>query len=418
MGACACKQSPGGDSSAPLNLDPTLLMIGAGSSGKSTFLKQVHASYKDSTFLSKSKRKRYVAAIHSNIFDTLRSLFLETKLTAPTKKAFYDLHKAVGSNIYRDIVLNSHQREVLEVMWEETKSTYYARKSRCNMMDNFHYFINKANLSRILDANYMPTLEDIIRCNIRTTGIVETKVNTPGANVPLKLLDLGGQRGERSKWSKAVTTATAVCFVASIGSYDEVLHEDPSVNRVHESINLFGNLVNSTSGNGKKFSRLPLVLLLTKTDQFNRKMGYEISADAVDSPQPTAPLAACFEDYDSDTFPNALDFVAAKYKRVIPEHLKKRVLVLTINLMNQHEVQKAFEQITVHINSFAPMKHASRKKTDGPKGSKGNKYLSNNFTLEHSVSTKKSRSEKHSRHKSSSMSSMAVHRSPRPQQVK
>ena len=41
-------------------------------------------------------------------------------------------------------------------------------------------------------SNYIPTYEDIIKCRVKTTGIVECNYEVDG--VKFRLVDVGGQR--------------------------------------------------------------------------------------------------------------------------------------------------------------------------------------------------------------------------------
>ena len=56
-------------------------------------------------------------------------------------------------------------------------------------------------------------------------------------------------------------------FFAALGEYDQKLEEDPRVNRLNESLRLFGEIVNS-----KWFSQIPLALILNKRDILAEKI--------------------------------------------------------------------------------------------------------------------------------------------------
>jgi len=56
------------------------------------------------------------------------------------------------------------------------------------------------------------------------------------------MFDVGGQRDERRKWIQCFNDVTAIIFVAASSSYNLVLREDTSQNRVQESIELFSSL--------------------------------------------------------------------------------------------------------------------------------------------------------------------------------
>ena len=53
------------------------------------------------------------------------------------------------------------------------------------------------------------------------------------------MFDVGGQREERRKWVQCFSEVTSIIFLASCSEYDQVLREDPTQNRLQESLNLF-----------------------------------------------------------------------------------------------------------------------------------------------------------------------------------
>ena len=59
------------------------------------------------------------------------------------------------------------------------------------------------------------------------------------------MFDVGGQREERRKWIQCFNDVTAIIFVAATSSYNLVLREDPTQNRVRESLNLFSEIWNN-----------------------------------------------------------------------------------------------------------------------------------------------------------------------------
>ena len=59
------------------------------------------------------------------------------------------------------------------------------------------------------------------------------------------MFDVGGQRDERRKWIQCFNDVTAIIFVAATSSYNLVLREDVTQNRVQESLELFSNLWNN-----------------------------------------------------------------------------------------------------------------------------------------------------------------------------
>lgn len=105
-------------------------------------------------------------------------------------------------------------------------------------------------MDRITDASYVPTLQDVLRVRVPTTGIIEypfdlSKVifrynrhNISTAQISeakhtrdgwdcvvLRMVDLGGQRSERRKWIHCFDNVTSIIFLAAVSEYDQVLYE-------------------------------------------------------------------------------------------------------------------------------------------------------------------------------------------------
>jgi guanine nucleotide-binding protein subunit alpha len=59
------------------------------------------------------------------------------------------------------------------------------------------------------------------------------------------MFDVGGQRDERRKWIQCFNDVTAIIFVTACSSYNMVLREDPTQNRLRESLDLFKSIWNN-----------------------------------------------------------------------------------------------------------------------------------------------------------------------------
>jgi len=140
------------------------------------------------------------------------------------------------------------------------------------LFDSDAYFLHKLSTGALLHPEYVPSEEDLIRVRIRTTAInsmdFTMRANgNSGERIPMRMLDVAGQRSERKKWIPYFTDATAVIFVAALSEYDQVLAEDGRTNRLLESVHLFTEIMNS-----HWFAHTPLVLFLNKCDLFAEKL--------------------------------------------------------------------------------------------------------------------------------------------------
>jgi hypothetical protein len=79
-------------------------------------------------------------------------------------------------------------------------------------------------VDRLADPNYLPTVQDILRTRVKTTGISEVQFTCK--ELSFRLFDVGGQRSERKKWIHCFEDVTAIIFCVAMSEYDQVLQED------------------------------------------------------------------------------------------------------------------------------------------------------------------------------------------------
>lgn len=132
-----------------------------------------------------------------------------------------------------------------------------------HLLDSTHYFLS--SIDRIVQSDFTPTIEDLLRCRSKTTGIQELTLEIE--HNKFIIVDVGGQRSERKKWIHCFQDVTAVLFFVALSEYDLKLYEDDDTNRMHESLKLFDDICNS-----KWFYHIPIILFLNKSDLFKEKI--------------------------------------------------------------------------------------------------------------------------------------------------
>ncbi|KAF8328661.1 G-protein alpha subunit-domain-containing protein [Cantharellus anzutake] len=140
-------------------------------------------------------------------------------------------------------------------MGERTGNFYF--------MDSAAYFLSHAR--RICSRNYVPNFTDVLRARAQTTGITETKFSMGQLNI--HMFDVGGQRSERKKWIHCFESVTSIIFCVALSEYDQPLIENPTQNRMKESLALFDSVVNS-----RWFFSTSIILFLNKKDVFMEKI--------------------------------------------------------------------------------------------------------------------------------------------------
>ncbi|KAJ2999254.1 Guanine nucleotide-binding protein alpha-2 subunit, partial [Globomyces sp. JEL0801] len=83
----------------------------------------------------------------------------------------------------------------------------------------------------------------------------------------LHIYDVSGLRMHRSHWLKYFDEVMTVIFLVALSSYDQVLLEDPTVNRMADAIVLFDQIANHPL-----LQKLELMLFFNKKDIFEKKV--------------------------------------------------------------------------------------------------------------------------------------------------
>jgi len=118
---------------------------------------------------------------------------------------------------------------------------------------------------RFAKKNYIPSVEDVLHSRQKTVGITEKRYEKD--NRKLLFVDVGGQRNERRKWIHAFDNVTCIIFIVAISEYDQKLEEESTKNRMHESLTLFGDVINDRGFKKKNL----LFYFFNKEDLFKKK---------------------------------------------------------------------------------------------------------------------------------------------------
>uniref|UniRef100_A0A674H6W0 G protein subunit alpha o1 n=1 Tax=Taeniopygia guttata TaxID=59729 RepID=A0A674H6W0_TAEGU len=247
--------------------DVKLLLLGAGESGKSTIVKQMKIIHEDG--FSGEDVKQYKPVVYSN---TIQSLAAIVRAMDTLGIEYGDKERRADAKMVCDVVSRMEDTEpfspeLLSAMmrlWADSGIQECFNRSReYQLNDSAQYYLD--SLDRIGAADYQPTEQDILRTRVKTTGIVETHFTFK--NLHFRLFDVGGQRSERKKWIHCFEDVTAIIFCVALSGYDQVLHEDETTNRMHESLKLFDSICNN-----KWFTDTSIILFLNKKDIFEEKI--------------------------------------------------------------------------------------------------------------------------------------------------
>ncbi|KAH9989194.1 G-alpha-domain-containing protein [Russula vinacea] len=139
------------------------------------------------------------------------------------------------------------------------------------------FYLN--DLDRVTGYNYVPTDDDVLKARLKTIGVSEYKFEMEAGDqrgTQWRIVDVGGSRfqvrllpysGLLPTWVPFFDNVDAIIFLAPISAFDQVLTEDPQVNRLEDSVLLWKGLCQN-----KLLGKVDLVLFLNKCDILQRKL--------------------------------------------------------------------------------------------------------------------------------------------------
>ncbi|XP_015917991.1 guanine nucleotide-binding protein G(q) subunit alpha isoform X2 [Parasteatoda tepidariorum] len=244
-----------------------------GESGKSTFIKQMRIIH--GLGYSDQDKKDFIIPVCQDVFRAMQSLI---KAMVMLKIPYKDKKNLAHAELVRlvncqTVTALDHQFVVaIKSLWADSGiQKCYDRRREYQLTDSAKYYLN--DVDRLARPNYVPTLQDILRVRVPTTGVVEYTFNLD--SVIFRMVDVGGQRSERRKWIHCFEDVTSLIFLVAISEYDQVLFEsDYNENRMEESKALFKTVIAY-----QWFRNSSVILFLNKKDLLEEKILYSHLVD-------------------------------------------------------------------------------------------------------------------------------------------
>lgn len=240
-----------------------LLFLGSGESGKSTFFRQMRICHGKG--YPEEELRNFTPIVYSNTVQCMRTLVEQSQRlpgchydSSLQQEADFILSLDIGSEINEDVA------SAVAALWKDRGIQHaWEQRSKFQIFDSASYFFD--NVQSFEHDDYVPSVDDMLRCRVRTSGIVEETFMIEEAK--FHVVDVGGQRNERKKWIHCFENVTAVAFVASISEFDQLCIEDGITNRLDESLTVFADLVNNNW-----FKETAIILFLNKKDLLVEKL--------------------------------------------------------------------------------------------------------------------------------------------------
>jgi len=269
-----------------------LLLLGAGESGKSTFLKQMRIIHNINYDVTSQLEFRKI--IYQNIVKGMKVLVdaqtkLEIPLSDPGNRLLGDqLLLFDGTSTISNTTFPQF-KTMLKSLWKDDGiQMAFKRRNEYQLTDSVQYFLN--NIDRIANVDYVPTLQDILFCRKTTKGVIEFRMEID--RIPFLFVDVGGQRTQRQKWFQCFESVTSILFMASTSEFDQVLLEDRKTNRLQESRTIFDTIVNN-----RIFERISVILFLNKVDLLKEKVARSDIGQYIEEFQDKESIRSLYKDF-------------------------------------------------------------------------------------------------------------------------
>ncbi|KTG42885.1 hypothetical protein cypCar_00028999 [Cyprinus carpio] len=242
-----------------------LLLLGTGESGKSTFIKQMRIIH--GRGYTEEDRRAYAKLVFQNIFVSIHNLLQAMEhLNIPFADEKNKTYAAMLNSVTPETVhsLEPKHAEAIKSVWKDQGlQKCFERRREFQLSDSTKYYLD--DIDRISVAFYLPTIQDILRVRIPTTGIIEYIFDLQ--TVIFRMVDVGGQKSERRKWIHCFENVTSIIFLVALSEYDQVLYECANENRMEESKALFKTIISYSW-----FQESSIILFLNKTDILKEKI--------------------------------------------------------------------------------------------------------------------------------------------------
>ncbi|KAK4884176.1 hypothetical protein RN001_000447 [Aquatica leii] len=223
-----------------------ILLLGTGESGKTTIIKQMKILHING--FSEQEKMEKVPNIKQNIHESIFTLIDNMDKISPPVDLEVEDNKKLAQYI-RNIGPNppteytNEYYDSIQSLWADpgVRKTYM-RANEFQLIDSAAHFLDRIN--DIRDADYIPTVQDMLFCRVMTVSIskIEFKIPYKGQKVEFWMYDVGGQRGERKKWISVFEGIGAILFLIAASDFDQTLREDGKTNRLREGFQVFADI--------------------------------------------------------------------------------------------------------------------------------------------------------------------------------
>jgi GTPase SAR1 family protein len=240
-----------------------VLTLGVSGCGKSTFAKQmkiIHDQFQEFEIFN------YKTIVHRNVTAGIREIAIYIAENEDLKD--YSENMVESLNFFKDssnVELKGDVVEKAKKIWDDDSFKGVFEKIKFNIQfPHVDYFLKE--LDRIVEENYLPSNEDIVRCRQATIGA--TRMVFRKDKFLWTIIDVGGHQPERSKWGQVVKDGiNAMIYFVALDDYATESGEEKGKTKMEISKLVWEEVVNSDI-----FSGECTLLFLNKVDLFREQM--------------------------------------------------------------------------------------------------------------------------------------------------
>jgi len=310
----------------------SVLLLGTEDSDKTLIFHQLEL-LNDGTFNGEDLKDQK-ALIYKQIIKDIKALLINIEKLVPSvtynqniaqmildiqeKPNSVDFEKQFPTSIWTDI----------GKLWQDSSfQLAYNHKDQFYVDDTLKYYIDA--FDRISKANYVPTAQDVLRCRLKKSPIVEETFRYNHAI--FKFIDVE-LKNDLRKLIHCFQDVFAIIFCINLLDYRKT-QEDKS-NKMKETIKQISEMANS-----KWLEKKPTVFIYTRAKEFKLKL------------QETN-LRVCFSDYTGgNNFDAAIEFIKAQFATLpqIEGGGNRDVFSQTVDVLDATAVTKVFNNISDHF---------------------------------------------------------------------
>jgi len=224
----------------------------------------------------------------------------------------------------------------LKKLWEDPAIQSLVKNHR-EQVNAPHISYFWEHVDRILEDDYKPTEEDILRVRVRTAGAYSTIIYVKPEY--FEFFDVGGQKPERSKWERVLSSHKFSCILFFVAC-DEWDVRDEEREFECTKLEMSRIVFREISENQTIDKKAPIFLFLNRSDLFNARIKSDIGFES---------FKTTFPEYSGGQDPDeAMKFLHSKFMADIKrDHIEHYVT----NALDKNSMCPVFEAVKKYIFS-------------------------------------------------------------------